>query len=100
MDTAAFESFRTELFKRMWNDLAAIYQHSYQTWGRQVKIIWRDFGKSSTPDEVQQRAMAAEVATLKPFLVIAGGGGPVFSADPRSSPGRATAAGRSSAPST
>jgi hypothetical protein len=61
--------------KQAWQDIFAIYQHEFQTWGRQVKLIWEDFGAGATPDEIQQRAMATTIIDLHPFAVVAMGGG-------------------------
>jgi hypothetical protein len=61
-----------------WKDVFALYGHEFQTWGRTVKFIWEDFGASSTPDEVQQHAMATTIIDLKPFAVVEVGGGTVL----------------------
>jgi hypothetical protein len=63
---------------QMWRDVAAIYQNTYQTYGRKVEIIFKDFGPGQLPDETQERAMAVEIAALKPFAVVAHGGGDVL----------------------
>jgi hypothetical protein len=61
-----------------WKDVFSLFENEFQTWGRQVKFIWEDFGANSTPDEVQQRAMATTIIDLKPFAVVAEGGGTVM----------------------
>jgi hypothetical protein len=65
--------------EQAWRDVAAIYQHAYTTWGRNVKFVWKDFGVGQQqPTEAAQRAMAIDIANLHPFGVLALGGGTVL----------------------
>ena len=57
----------------MYKDMAAVYEHAYELYGRKVEF---EFVYQTGTDEAAQRADAVAVAAKKPFAVL--GGGPVF----------------------
>jgi hypothetical protein len=50
-------------------DMMAVWAQTYETYGRQVKVVVDDFG-GSAPDDTQQRAMAVQVAGRHPFAAL------------------------------
>ena len=59
--------------QQAWKDTLAVFQHTYRTWGRQVSLTVIDEGEQQL-DEVQQRALATQIADMHPFAVLVGAG--------------------------
>lgn len=59
--------------QQAWKDTMAVFQHTYQTWGRQVSLTVIDEGEAQL-DQVQQRALATQIADMHPFAVLVGAG--------------------------
>jgi hypothetical protein len=59
--------------QQAWRDTMAVFQHTYQTWGRQVSLTVIDEGEAQL-DQVQQRALATQIADMHPFAVLVGAG--------------------------
>src|SRR5207244_6939159 len=65
--------------KQAWRDLFAIWTGTHETYGREIKLVFNDFGGSGAqPDETQQRAMAVQVAAQKPFIALVMSAGAVL----------------------
>ena len=68
-----------EEMKQAWRDLFAIWTGTHETYGREIKLVFNDFGGSgAAPDETQQRAMAVQVAAQKPFVALVMSSGEVL----------------------
>lgn len=64
------DSNRAEV-QRAWRDLFAVWAGTHESYGRAYNLVFNDFGGSGqAPDEAQQRAMAIQVASEKPFAAL------------------------------